>query len=118
MKSQSVSSSSCTTVTPAMLDELNRLRAENARLAAKVGEKGPSAPKPLNLELHKSGGVIVRGGPLSWKGAFFHKEQLDYVLGNADKIKAFFSANEAKIAALKASNVATPAPTGEKVACV
>lgn len=86
-KNSKVSVSCPSTITPEMLTELNKLRAENAALKAKAS--GEKVLKPLSLEAHVSGGTIIKGGCLSWKGIFVYPGQLAFLKANMAEIEAF-----------------------------
>lgn len=73
-----------------MLKELEKLRAENAALK-KTSERG------LSLKVSEKGAVSVYG--LGRFPVTLYKEQWGKLLGMADDIKAFITANDHKLKA-------------------
>ena len=71
-----------------MQQELERLRAENARLKQTVG-------KGVSLKISEKGGVSVYG--LGRFPVTLYQEQWRKLLDNADDIRAFIAANESQL---------------------
>lgn len=80
----------------ATLDEITKLRAENAKLKAEAERLAKSKNGRLSLKVSSKGGVSLYGVgrfPVS-----LYRSQWERVLGAADEIKAFIEANRADLA--------------------
>jgi hypothetical protein len=91
------------------------LKAKLAEAEAKLASKAEKGPAPFSCTAHlPSGGVVVKGGPLSsWKGVYFkNAEQLRFIVANETEIAkalaaskaASEAADRAEIERLKAEN--------------
>ncbi len=82
-----------------MKEELERLRAENNALK-KTSAKG------LSLKISEKGGVSVYG--LGRFPVTLYKEQWTKLLGMADEIRAFITANDAQLKTKEAQQASSP----------